>query len=279
VEEYEQMYEYNGKELTKAQETLIYWINERRLVRTCKEAGLPKPWSKDPVMQTVYFCNVDREDDKVTRWIREHYTHDCPAEANMAMARLVNRITSLEALGWPWEYFDVEQFKAVAESRKPFWGSAYVVTTHGQPMSKVEYACGVLQAVFTAPPIVSHTPTLEQAHSAIQALEGFGSFMAAQVVADLKNTSGHPLEFADDWCLWSAHGPGSLRGLSWFWGDKITPGTYRAKIKAAWEMVMDHVEPMCMQNFQNCFCEYDKYMRVSNKTGRSKRSYPGAHVA
>jgi hypothetical protein len=53
----------------------IYWIKERETVRNLKEMGLPKPWSIDPVFQVTYFCNVNREHDKVTRWIRENYDH------------------------------------------------------------------------------------------------------------------------------------------------------------------------------------------------------------
>ena len=266
------------------QEQLIYWINEREAIRQRKAHDQPKPWSDNPVMQTTYFCNVHREDDKVTKWVRDTYhsvTHmyegieDYPAVPNFCMARLVNRVESLRDLLWPWECFKEEDFRYQADRLSPFWGNAYVVTTHGQRMSKVDYAVDVLGHVFKANPTIPIGHTLEAAHRLLCTLEGFGSFMAAQVVADLKNTQGHTLGDADDFWLWSAPGPGSLRGLNWFFEKRVTAKNYQQSIKKAWEQGMDHVPPMDMQDFQNCLCEYDKFMRVTNGTGRSKRKYQG----
>ena len=98
-------------------------------------------------------------------------------------------------------------------------------------MSKLDYACEVLGRAFAHPPNCTG-PTLREAHSAIQSSqEGFASFMAAQVVADLKNTLGHPLQDASDWHSFSAYGPGSLRGLSWYFDKPIRPNTYEAAIE------------------------------------------------
>ena len=41
------------------------------------------------------------------------------------------------------------------------------------------------------------------------------------------------------------------------------------------ELGSDIVDILSMQNLQNCFCEYDKFMRVTEGTGRSKRKYNG----
>lgn len=271
--------------LRTPQEELVYWITERESIRHLKEVEkVPKPWTTDPVMQVTYFCNVHREDDRVTRWIRQKW-HGMTslssgpmenAEPNMCMARLVNRIESLDDLCWPWQEFDPSWFKSVAEVSKPFWGNAYVVTTHGQKMSKIDYACGVLEKVFDHPWDIAREPSLASWHKEICKLEGFGSFMAAQVIADLKHTPEHPLYVARDWWSWSAHGPGSLRGLCWVFDTKVTPGAYKEAIQHAWNMVKKDVPKMSMQDFQNCLCEFDKYMRVKNHTGKSKRSYNGS---
>ena len=85
----------------------LYWISERECIRIRKAAGDPKPWSNDPVFQTAYFCNVHREDDKVTKWIRRNWTcHDTVSRhlVAMALARFVNKPKTLEALT-----FNVEQ--------------------------------------------------------------------------------------------------------------------------------------------------------------------------
>ena len=266
--------------LTSSVNDLVYWITERERIREKKAAGKPAPWSRNKTMQTVYFCNVHREDDKVTRWIRGFYSSfvfEKNFTANMMLARLVNKPESLADLGYMRARFKHETFRAVAEARKPFWGNAYVVTTHGQKMSKIDYAIGVLQAAFAAKldEELLYVTHLCKAHEILRQHEGFGSFMAAQVVADLKNTHGHALADAPDWWTWSAPGPGSLRGLGWLFDRRVGVAQYDEFIALAWKRIQSRVPDMCMQDFQNCLCEYDKFMRVKSGTGRSKRKYNG----
>jgi hypothetical protein len=166
-------------------------------------------------------------------------------------------------------------------SQKGAWGSAYIVSTNGRAMPKHEYIAGLLELAysqFEGGIGANVPPTLAGWHSALQAMQGMGSFMAAQVIADLKNTSGHPLANAEDWHEWASHGPGSLRGLSWFHDEKITPSTFMDALVSARQWVYNSghqgvIAHLCNQNLQNCFCEFDKYMRVSTGTGRSKRKY------
>lgn len=263
------------------EETLHYWIEERLRVMEFHDTGEEKPWSADPVFQTTYFCNVRREDDKVTKWIRRVFDNSdrmCAA-SNMMMARLVNKPESLEKLGWPWYDFHPRKWHEVM-SKKGAWGGAYIVSTNGRAMPKHEYISDVLDSAWRHNEKWGSTigrGTLSGAHSAIQAVQGFGSFLSAQVVADLKNTKGHPLAEAPDWYLWSAHGPGSLRGLGWYFDTKVTPTLYEDAMRQVWADLPDNLkkEVMCRQNLQNCLCEFDKYMRVSTGTGRSKRKYHG----
>ena len=262
----------------------IYWVTEREAIRAKKEAGLPKPWSDNKVMQETYFCNADREHDKVTKALRHRYGRvgvgpDIP---NWIMARMVNKPDSLFRMSWPWKEFDLEEWTRVM-SQPGSWGGAYIVSTNGRAMPKHEYIAGLLEAVwlqYEQGVGASVPPTLEGWHTAIQAAQGMGSFMAAQVVADLKNTSGHPLAQAEDWSTWASHGPGSLRGLGWFHDSKITQSNFMQALVSARQWCNNNgynnaIAHLCNQNLQNCFCEYDKYMRVSNGTGRSKRKYNG----
>lgn len=263
-------------------EKFIYWVTERESIRLLKESGLPPPWSADPVFQTVYFCNINREDDRVTRWIRSHYDISIGAALpNMILARMVNKPESLDKLGWPWADFREDLWYHVM-SKPGSWGSAYVVSTNGHPVPKHEYVAGLLEWAFERflhGPGATPTGTCAAWHTAIQAAPGLASFMAAQVVADLKNTAGHPLANAEDWHTFAAPGPGSLRGLTWFWGEKVTPSKFTDALVSARQWVHNRdsglLAHLCNQNLQNCFCEYDKYMRVSMGTGRSKRKYAG----
>jgi len=283
---------------TDPKELLMYWITERERVRYYKEKGFPKPWSLDPVFQQTYFCNVRREDDKVTKWIRDFYSTfvgDSLFEFNMILARFLNYPPTLKQVGYIGYYDEVKLYETLERlaSEGKVWGNAYVITTHGIPMGKAQYLCknvllGALQglgAVRAACRGNGSGPTLRGSHASLMRLEGLGSFLAAQVVADLKNTYGHPLREASDWATFVAPGPGSVRGVSWF--HHGAPGLIPVT-QFMWNFmkVRDYVDehwdctkmgqPICNQDLQNCLCEYDKFMRVRNGTGRSKRNYNGS---
>jgi hypothetical protein len=146
-------------------------------------------------------------------------------------------------------------------------------------MNKIDYIFTLFENMLDWP--LLHGKGLEtctEAHKQLMAIEGLASFMAAQVVADLKNSPGHPLEHAPDRRTFSAYGPGSLRGLSWYYGEEIKPKSYDTSINTANENIQFDLpetilDKLCMQNLQNCFCEFDKFMRVTTGTGRSKRKY------
>ena len=288
LEERELTSEDSGSNSTRTpQDELVYWINERERVRRKKESGASKPWSDDPVFQEVYFCNVHREHDKVTKWIRTNWSH--PAHPNfplaICVARIFNYPPTLTSFGFP-DVWDPEALRGVLLTREwkgmQTWSGAYLITTHGRKMSKVEYCVEILNAAHAADLSVplSMCETLEGAQRAIRQLEGFGSFLAAQVVADLKNTEGYHLRDAEDWWEFSAPGPGSLRGLGWFYGRATVPESqYDYLIRGVEEYVTPRLNPevgrLCAQDLQNCLCEFDKYMRVKTGSGRSKRRYEG----
>lgn len=275
--------------ITENQELFVHWVLERDLIRRRKEKGEPKPWTQDKVMQTTYFCNVNREDDRVTRWIRENWRYEFGPEFYdfaMIAARLFNQPNTLEIIGQPTE--DIERWlhdthytlRKMQDNKERVFNGAYIVSTNGRKMNKIDYVLELLKQ-FTTPYLLHKYDRLDMTHKFLATFQGMGSFMAAQVIADLKNTKGHPLQQADDWWTFSSFGPGSLRGLSWFWESKITPATYQGAIARQYAIAQDHLpqsilQTLCMQNLQNCNCEYDKYMRVLNGTGRSKRQYQGA---
>lgn len=275
--------------LLHAHERMIYWITERENIRKKKEAGLPAPWTNDKVMAETYFCNVNREDDRVTRWIRNNWQYPTGDaiefyDFDMIVARLFNQPNTLEKLGQPSKYgYDwIERARTILFDMKSrgerIWNAAYIVSTNGKKLDKITYILNLLDTLAICPTVTHNAQTLREAHQSLMEVEGLASFLAAQVVADLKNTKGHPLQEASDWKSFSSHGPGSLRGLGWFFGRKVTAKNYQECIEEAYsilelELPDEILEILCFQNLQNCFCEYDKFMRVSNRTGRSKRKY------
>lgn len=289
------MLESNGKPPLTVPEKLLFWITERNQIRLKKELELAKPWSDDVTFQNTYFCNVRREHDRVTRFIRETYSprvSDPWFLYNIIFSRFINWPATLNSIGYLGRHDPSElerKLEWLAKQGK-IWGGAYIITTHGIPMGKAGYlAQNVLGGAYKARERLHGavgylgSPLCATAHMALQSLEGLGSFLAAQVVADLKNTVGHPLYDAPDKATFVAHGPGSLRGLQWFWGDgvTVTPGNFISYFRACEEYVKENWNetlmglPIDSQDMQNCLCEMDKFMRVSTGVGRSKRGYPG----
>lgn len=279
-------------------ELMAYWIIERENMRIHKESGQPWPHSRDPILANNRFCNVRREDDKVTRWIRTHMSHnrDGFELVRVTLSRLLNNIPTLEAIPVEWDSFhmidDVSDilYTRKAEGLKVF-GSAYVVTTCGVSMEKIDYVERVVTDVWMNESdwewssrvgdngVSAGSFTCAQAHADLTTVDGLGSFLAAQIIADLKNTPGHMLSYAPDWLTWSAPGPGSLNGLTAFYGRKVTAKTYEEAMRAAWDAVRPllplHLQNIHMQDFQNCFCEFSKYHRIKFDNGRAKCGYDG----
>ena len=131
--------------LTYNQKQMVYWIEERESIRLKKEAGLPAPWSSNAVMQTTYFCNVNREDDKVTRWILDNWKYDkCPEHFTLAIivARIFNLPNTLSMLSQPihlesWFKHAEKLLSEMSLDGDKIWNGAYIVSTNGQKIDKI----------------------------------------------------------------------------------------------------------------------------------------------
>jgi hypothetical protein len=258
-------------------QAFLYWIRERELIREKKERGDPKPWSKDEVFQDTYFCNVKREDDKVTKWIRQHYSPYVDNEwfeFNIILSRFLNWPPTLERIGFV-DDGNIRGLGArIRDTEEKIWGNAYVVTTHGIQMDKVDYLIQrVLPSAILNVPIGYFTCTEAARH--LQNIEGISTFMAGQVVADLKNTDGHPLATANDWWDFALPGPGSRRGMDWLYAEEVSERDWYPRLLITKSLLYNDGIVLHAQDVQNCLCEFDKYCRVSMGTGRSKRRYHG----
>ena len=280
--------------MTKSKE-LAYWINERyemKLRREAPEADgravMAFGYSDDPHMGLVRYCNVHREDDKVTKWLAKNWRPHHHAVWEIVLARMINYIPSLEEVLSHWRASKFSDPVGLAGVRlkdrrqrgEKVYTSAYTISTCGQQMDKIDYVMGVVESVRRA--WDNRRPaelTLAEWHFRLTTFSGLGSFLAAQVLADLKNTVGHPLQSAQDWHTWCAPGPGSLKGLGEYFGRNVTPGQFSAAIQQCWEevkpLINSKVPPIHMQDFQNCLCEFSKFERVK-KGGHVRNKYrPG----
>jgi alpha-glutamyl/putrescinyl thymine pyrophosphorylase clade 1 len=269
---------------------LAYWITERDLMRERKEhLDNPRPewahgWSDDPNMGLIRYCNVRREDDKVTRWLAQHWRPQHNTLWELTLARMLNHIPTLEVclpiLQWQDPLKGVlGELKLLRATGAKVFTSAYTISTAGKSMDKLDYVVDwVVGAVKNREIASGFKPRrLAEAAAWLEEFDGLGSFLAAQVVADAKNTLGHPLKAAPDWQTWCAPGPGSLRGLTALRGRTITPAKFYGEIFAAWEEVKpllpEYLQSLHMQDFQNCLCEFSKYSKALGGEGRPRNGY------
>jgi hypothetical protein len=259
---------------------LAYWINERESMRRHKEAaevmgagpGLKYGWSDDPHMGLVRYCNVRREDDKVTRWLSKNWRPNHHSAWELVLARMLNYIPTLQELSTRDSFNGFCRAGQILKERRSrgdkVFTSAYTISTCGESMDKIDYVMRVVETVKRQTESLGEPDfgSLKSCHEELTCFDGLGSFLAAQVVADMKNTEGHPLQKARDWWEWSSHGPGSLKGLTAYFGTKITPSFYDSSIRECYAEVCNSIDykilPLHMQDFQNCLCEFSKYERV-----------------
>jgi hypothetical protein len=278
---------------------LWHWIREREAIRVKKDRGDAPPWTVDPILSTYRFCNVRREDDRVTVWIRKNIRepfHDHPLLWLMlCIARQINWPDTLADLifegAWPAERnsepaFTPERMTAALNRRKArgekIYTGAYMISA---PSTK-----GADKQGYIAETVIGalwrrreHFPTwnvsLRKVHEWITASNGWGAFMAYQAVVDMRFTP--ILSAAPDTETWAAAGPGTLRGLNRLHGRPVDQALSQAQalteMRAIYRIVQaETAVAMDFSDVPNILCETDKYLRVKLGQGKPRALYvPG----
>lgn len=268
---------------------LAKFILERESIRIKKEAGKPRPWTKDEILATYRFCNVRREDDKVTRWIADNWRVPHADDKDLWFAMVFARLFNLPSTLGSVDIKDVLNWKSGAVHRAltsaksingVLFNGAYIVSTNGKAMEKVPYLFDFVLGPLWAnrkslrPKIGD---TLSGYHARLMQYDGLGSFMAAQVVADLKYVE--TLRSALDWHSWAASGPGSRRGLNRVCEHAPDEPWREQQWFQTLTMLRSELLPLLKgmelhaQDLQNVNCEFDKYERVRLGEGRPKQLY------
>ena len=84
----------------------IYYLNERWSIHQKRLKDLPPPWTNDQALRKYRFCQIRREDDRVTRWIHENWLRPHADDPDLWHAMCVARIgfnlpATLEIVKWP----------------------------------------------------------------------------------------------------------------------------------------------------------------------------------
>lgn len=269
---------------TKGVLAFVSFIKARERHRRVKEEpGITWATLKakpDPIINKYRFCNVRRNDDRVTKFIHKWFfevkgwREEPELWFAFAVARLFNNedtIADIDEYILPYNPLKMAKtLKRRAALGEKNFNAAYIVSTNGRAMSKVDY---VIDHVLTPlwkhrthlSDFISRQECLGPVHQLLCDQNGFKSFMAAQIVADLKYAN--PDRWAD-FHTFVASGPGSKRGLNRLLGrDKDAPMP-EAMFRATLLLLRDSAnarltgwEPVTAQDIQNCLCEFDKYQR------------------
>jgi len=269
-------------------ERFLYWIKERESIREKKAAGLPPPWTDDFILSAYRFCNVRRMDDKVSDWLfkywyRTYFDHDNMLVA-CALARFINLPSSLQAITTfvfgPKYRPDLVKtvLRSLKEAGDTVFNGAYMVRGNdGQDKldSVVDF---YVQPLYDNPPRI-YRGSMEKTHAGLEGAYGFGSFMAGQVVADLRWAIDGTWDDRNDW---APIGPGSARGMNRLMGrplDKpLSQGSFLQDLQPVMMAFSTYlpdalVQKMEAHDWQNCLCEFDGYERVLHGQGRKKELY------
>ena len=266
-------------------ELVARFVQAREDARLDNELGGPRRCT-DKVIQAYRFCNVQREDDKVTRWLKKYWRDPYWQHPNfipaMILARMVNWPPTLARIGFPEMWYEQTIIDTIHECAMDgkAWTGAYVITTCGRPMDKATYVVGTAAQALAMPTYQPRPEnTLDGLWTSLRGHDGLGAgFIAAQVVADVKYTP--LLQNAPDWWTWAVPGPGSRRGLNRYFGDPINQKWSLENWQEGLAYMIDEVQPLLpnhgpyhAQDWQNVMCEFDKWMRVRKGEGRPRSRY------
>lgn len=266
----------------------LAFLQARELAREAKEMGI-YPHTEDPILANYSFCNINREHDRVTRWVKAT-VRDHPKIQNatamvvrVAIARIFNDPATFEGMKGS---IDIESTMdhvlAMQKQGKRVFRGAYMMPSHGalRSMPPAVYYLGAASQLISLQ--WGRCKTLEAVCEQILSIHGFGPFLSNQIVADLRYTKWW--HKAPDWHTFVLGGPGTSRGLCRLFGEPTnavkTQHWMHERLMQVRESVGQSlgVSPindyfLDPNNVSNSFCEFDKYERVRLGEGRLNRLY------
>ena len=256
--------------------------------------------TSDPIFAKWKFCNVFREDDRTTVWFRRNLRgllQQRAADVLFAtvLFRWFNRIETAELIR---EHFTIEGYDEAEVRRKltgvkPVVTGAYVIKTP-DGMTKLEGILKCMRPILADAPelgngfLLNPEAQLQGAWEVLQSYPYLGSFMAYEIVSDLRHTVC--LRNAPDILTWAAAGPGCARGLGWVVSD--SPGRFNYNSARDQTEMLKHMGDLLaasrrpefwptewprweMREVEHWLCETWKYIRCRDHGIPPKGRYAG----
>jgi hypothetical protein len=276
---------------------LYDWMNERERIRIKKDAGEKAPWTDDPILREFSFCNVFREDDRVTRWIAKNFREPYKDHPNLWFAlcasRQINWPPSLAAIGFPdgnileWKERAIAILeKRQAEGHKIYTGAYMLRADPASPeQSKIRYTMDkVLMPVWNSTHEIANDPektpfkSIETTVDYLSQFYAYGNFLSYEIATDMRWT-----RYGDKWDVmtYANAGPGAVRGLNRLFGRDVKMMIPKKQALAEMQFLLanapkylgKHVKSLEIRDIESGLCEVDKWLRVKNGEGRPRAKF------
>lgn len=307
---------FNPEEQNRVSSVGDFIIERHKIYLRKNVEGMKKPWTSDPMLQSYRFCNIYRQLDTVSMWINDNIIEPYERHPNLwfmlAIARLINWPDTLQELMdrkvWPVDDWNPKRFYEALVDRKDrkekIITGAYIINSvfpkgfDAPDKSKIYYIPYVgLDPLFQNREELSRAckSTMAKAVESLKKNQGWGAFMAYQVIVDL-SYSDRWLRRAEDFNSYTSPGPGTTRGMNRLIyggrknllnGDKLNEPMIKARKEInryLKETVPEEYwtgdfrtgfSTLEMSNVSNSFCEYDKYVRLISGQGEPRSRYAG----
>jgi hypothetical protein len=273
----------------------LQFVVERHRIWEKRQAGLPQPWTEDPILASRKFTCVFRVLDPGTQFLLTDLFEPGLSPRDTLMRAFLYRHTGrIET----WQYLDlmlggyptVEALEDVRAAWKEyrnagnkFFTSAYLVFPQSDTpgTDKLDSIINLTQRLFTpgspddVMPSWEVAPTQAVRFNALKRNKGVGDFMSMQVLTDWGYQCGEDRE--DDFLI---PGPGSIKGAKAVNPNARIGDTVKAVYGALRALPecprLGYRVPSLMDIGSNLLCEYSKYHRYSQGPV-ADRPYKPAH--
>lgn len=270
------------------------WARERHQIYLNRKAGMPWPWTSDPIYLEWRFCNVFRELDTTTQWFRENVREPLRNSPEVLFAtiafRWFNKIETGEVIK-PFllegaERWDKEIIHVHLENRKPIVTGSYIIKTP-DGMNKLNGVLWCIEQIRKdCENLVKENSSLEHLWTKLKEYPFLGGFMSYEIVSDLRHTE--LLESAPDIMTWANPGPGATRGTGWVFHND--PDYFNGHSERDRKIILTHIQELLelskdndfwpqdwlsweMREVEHWLCETFKIAKIKYYGGRTRQKY------
>ena len=277
----------------------LYWQEERENIRIQKEVSkLPPPWSDNSILQQYKFCQVFREDDRTTRWLKKHIREPMRNNSDVLMAVVIFRWFNWIHTGRTLIKHNLlkswDRQKAIEEiTKQDKWVTGAYIVKSPNGMDKVTGVAECISHMWERKDYIidkleeaieQDKCSLEYCWKLLRDYPYMGPFMAYEVVTDLRFT--YLLSAANDKFTWANAGPGAMRGLNRLTGRPLDfcqrSHDWCSEMIALYDIALQRLPvhitfrndiPYELREIEGGLCEFDKYSRIFKGEGRTRSMY------